>query len=72
MTSYDSWLEQPYVDAAVRGDAYVAWCERGGLDPDEDHWMEFDDAQVDEWEQARLASEISRGEARREEEILRG
>lgn len=42
--SYDAWLERPYQERADESDAYVSWCEKQDLDPNEDHWDEFRDA----------------------------
>lgn len=36
MSGYDAWLERPYVEAAEQSDAYVAWAEANGLDPEDD------------------------------------
>lgn len=58
--SYDAWLERPYQDAAAESDAYVSWCEREGLDPDDDHYDEFRDAM----DQAREDHEVDRYEQR--------
>lgn len=30
----DAWLEAPYVQAAKEAEAFEAWCEQEGLDPD--------------------------------------
>lgn len=42
--NYDAWLEAPYQTRAADDAAYVDWCESRGLDPDEDHLAEFEEA----------------------------
>jgi hypothetical protein len=62
-SSYDAWLEAPYVEAAAKGDAYANWCEENDKDPEEDHWDEFEQEMADRADDA--AEE--RAEAMRED-----
>lgn len=47
MANYDAWLEKPYQDAYAAEDGYVEWCEEEGLDPAEDHFEAYEQAQAD-------------------------
>lgn len=40
LPGYDAWLEKPYVERAERDEAFLAFCEREGIDPDDDAEME--------------------------------
>lgn len=63
--NYDAWLERPYQEAYDRGDAFVAWCEREGVDPDDaDAQGRFEDALETAAEEAAEERAIRRAEAR--------
>lgn len=43
MKGFDAWLEKPYTDAAKREADFEAFCEREGLDPEDDaSWTRFE------------------------------
>ena len=61
MMNYDAWLEKPYQDRARKEDAYVEWCEDNGLDPNGDHWDEWEQEMYDRAEDAAIeAAEAAR------------
>ena len=45
MNGLDAWLEAPYVNRAREEEAFEAWCESTGTDPDApDAWDRFEEA----------------------------
>lgn len=53
--TYDAWLERPYQTHYAQNDAYFDWCESNDLDPEEDHWDEWQTSLEDAAEDAAIA-----------------
>ncbi len=51
----DRWLTtDPRELSAGAEEAYVVWCETNDLDPEEDHWDEFEQEQYDRADDAAI------------------
>lgn len=67
MSSYDRWLEAPYVDAARQEAAFEAWCEANDVEFDaDDAWDRFETEQAEAWEAAADDAAESRVQERAE------
>ncbi len=66
MRGYDAWLEAPYVQRGDEQEAYEQFCEERDLNPEFDHWDEFEDWKRDTLEDRAVEAAEARAEDRAE------